>query len=46
MIFDLPARPKDKDLREMASAWAPWRSVAARIIWAYYGATKKRDGIL
>ena len=46
MIFDLPARPKDKELREMASAWAPWRSVAARIIWAYYGATKKRDGIL
>ena len=46
MIFDLPARPKDKELREMASAWAPWRSVAARIIWAYYGATKNRDGIL
>lgn len=46
MIFDLPARPKDKDLREMSSAWAPWRSVAARIIWAYYGETKKRDGIL
>lgn len=46
MIFDLPERPKDKVLREMALAWAPWRSVAARIIWAYYGATKKRDGIL
>lgn len=46
IIFDLPERPKDKELRAMASAWAPWRSVAARIIWAYYGATKKRDGLI
>lgn len=46
MIFDLPVRPKDKELREMAKTWAPWRSVAARIIWAYYGATKKRDGLI
>ncbi|MDB9838500.1 DNA-3-methyladenine glycosylase 2 family protein [bacterium] len=46
MIFDLPERPKDKDLRDMAKAWAPWRSVAARIIWAYYGAMKKRDGLI
>jgi len=46
MIFDLAERPKDKDLRNMAKAWAPWRSVAARIIWAYYGATKKRDGLI
>ena len=46
LIFDLPERPKDRALREMAKAWSPWRSVAARIIWAYYGATRKRDGIL
>lgn len=46
MIFDLPARPSAKELTHMALAWSPWRSVAARIIWAYYGATKKRDGIL
>lgn len=46
MIFNLSERPKDSELREMAKAWSPWRSVAARIIWAYYGATKKRDGIL
>ncbi|MDG1864288.1 MAG: DNA-3-methyladenine glycosylase 2 family protein [Yoonia sp.] len=46
MIFNLSERPKDRELREMAKAWSPWGSVAARIIWAYYGATKKRDGIL
>jgi len=46
MIFDLDARPTDKALRVMAQDWAPWRSVAARIIWAYYGATKQKDGII
>lgn len=46
MIFALPARPTAKEVAQMAQAWSPWRSVAARIIWAYYGATKKRDGIL
>ncbi len=46
MIFELPARPTAKEVAQMAERWSPWRSVAARIIWAYYGATKKRDGIL
>jgi len=45
LIFDLPARPPEKALREMARAWAPWRSVAARIMWAYYKHDKQRDGI-
>jgi DNA-3-methyladenine glycosylase II len=45
LIFDLPARPKEKDLRAMATAWSPWRSVAARIMWAYYKQYKQREGI-
>ena len=45
LIFDLPARPKEKDLRAMADAWSPWRSVAARIMWAYYKQHKQREGI-
>ncbi len=45
LIFDLPDRPSTKQLAEMATAWAPWRSVAARIIWAYYGYMKTREGI-
>ncbi len=45
LIFDLPARPKDRALREMAAAWSPWRSVAARIMWAYYKQNKQREGI-
>jgi DNA-3-methyladenine glycosylase II len=45
LIFDLPERPKDRDLRQMAEAWSPWRSVAARIMWAYYKHHKQREGI-
>ena len=45
LIFDLPERPKEKVLREMAEDWSPWRSVAARIMWAYYAYDKQREGI-
>ncbi len=45
LIFDLPERPVEKDLRQMAGAWSPWRSVAARIMWAYYRQEKQREGI-
>ncbi|MES0861465.1 DNA-3-methyladenine glycosylase 2 family protein [Ruegeria sp. SCPT10] len=45
VLYDLPRRPTDKELREMAEAWSPWRSVAARVLWAYYRVAKKREGI-
>ncbi len=44
-LFDLPERPKEKELRQMAVTWSPWRSVAARLLWAYYAEMKQRDGI-
>lgn len=46
MLFGLPGRPGDKALRGMAEAWSPWRSVAARILWAYYRVAKEREGIM
>jgi hypothetical protein len=45
-LFDLSERPKEKELRKMAIAWSPWRSVAARLFWAYYASTKQKDGII
>lgn len=45
MLFDLPERPKERALRQMAAAWSPWRSVAARLLWAYYHVEKSREGI-
>ena len=34
--FGLAQRPQAKALAAMAEAWSPWRSVAARLFWAYY----------
>ncbi|MCP5080630.1 MAG: DNA-3-methyladenine glycosylase 2 family protein [Alphaproteobacteria bacterium] len=34
--FELAARPDAKAMAEMAEIWRPWRSVAARLLWAYY----------
>lgn len=43
-LFDLPARPIARDLRAMAAAWSPWRSVAARALWAWYRLVRAREG--
>lgn len=45
ILFDLPERPRERVLRQMADDWAPWRSVAARLLWAYYRVAKDREGI-
>ena len=44
-LYDLSDRPKEREMREIAEAWSPWRSVAARILWAYYRVDKQREGI-
>lgn len=45
VLYDLPERPKERALRQMAEDWSPWRSVAARLLFAYYRVAKQRDGI-
>ena len=44
ILFDLPARPKEREMRAMAEAWSPWQAVAARILWSYYRVAKNREG--
>lgn len=44
-LFDLPARPTEKQLRVISQAWSPWRAVAARAIFAYYHVIKSREGL-
>lgn len=46
MLFRLETRPSEKALRAMAEDWSPWRSVAARILWAYYRVAKEREGVM
>lgn len=45
VLYDLPERPKESAMREIAAQWSPWRSVAARLLWAYYRVAKQREGI-
>ncbi len=45
LLFNLEDRPTEGALREMARAWSPWRSVAARLLWAYYRIAVKREGV-
>lgn len=42
----LNLRPGFGQLRDMAASWAPWRSVAARILWHAYLSRKKARGFL
>lgn len=35
-LFGLEARPAPKALAAMALAWAPWRSLAARLLWHHW----------
>lgn len=44
-LLDLPARPSSQEMAEMAEAWTPWRSVAARALFAYYRILKNREGL-
>ncbi|UWR13200.1 DNA-3-methyladenine glycosylase 2 family protein [Sulfitobacter mediterraneus] len=45
VLFDLDARPTPDALALMAQQWSPWRSVAARTLFAYYRIIKQREGL-
>ena len=45
LLFALEHRPTERHLRALAEPWAPWRGVAARLLWAYYRVAKEREGI-
>lgn len=44
VLYGMEERPSEAALREQAEAWRPWRSVAARILFAYYHHVKGREG--
>ena len=39
----LDARPDARNLARLAESWCPWRSVAARLFWAYYRQMRGRE---
>ena len=40
--FEMAERPPEKDLRMIATKWAPYRGIASRLFWAYYAKLKGR----
>ena len=38
--FKLPTRPTVPEVEAFAERWRPWRGVAAKLLWNYYGAMK------
>jgi DNA-3-methyladenine glycosylase II len=42
-VKGLPARPDSRHQQEISETWAPWRSVAARLLWHYYLGTRRND---
>jgi DNA-3-methyladenine glycosylase II len=46
IAFGLRTRPTTKEMGPLAESWRPWRAVAARLLWTYYRAVKKREGVL
>lgn len=46
LAMGLESRPTTKEMAEIATRWAPWRAVAARMLWAWYGHVKRRQGVV
>src|SRR5436190_10067143 len=46
IAFNLAKRPTTKEMGPLADKWRPYRAVAARLLWSYYRAMKKREGVL
>ena len=41
-LKQLAARPRPNQFLEMAEAWRPYRAVAARMLWQFYLAKRKK----
>ena len=46
IAFNLKKRPDTKAMMKLAEPWRPWRGVAAHLMWAYYHAVKRREGVM
>ncbi len=42
-VKNLRALPSREQQQSLAESWAPWRSVAARMLWAHYLSTRTRN---
>jgi DNA-3-methyladenine glycosylase II len=45
LLFALERRPSSKEMGALADGWRPWRGAAACLLWTYYRASKRREGV-
>ena len=45
ILYSSSVRPKEKEMREIAQKWKPFRSLAALVVWEFYAINKKREGV-
>jgi len=38
-------RPDEKQTRNIAKKWSPYRGAAARLLWRYFAAVREREGV-
>ena len=41
LLYELPTRPTEKELRTFSERWSPHRGAVARLLWEYYALRKK-----
>lgn len=46
ILFELDERPTAKEVEDQSNHWAPWKSVAALVLWDFYRRERKREGVL
>jgi len=44
LLFDLEARPNEKQMLSFGEPWQPWRAVAARLLWSHYRLVRLEGG--
>ena len=44
-LFDRGDRLTERELRALGADWAPWRGIAARLLWVWYRARHNREGV-
>jgi DNA-3-methyladenine glycosylase II len=45
LAYALETRPSASELLALAEQWRPWRTVAAKVLWAHYKIAKGRSGL-
>ena len=46
ILFQLEKRPTEKEVEAQAQNWAPWKTVAALVLWDFYKRERNRKGVI